>query len=150
MADKDHGRDKDHGKNKDHGKSKHNGKDKHHGKDKDHGTTHTDPGPWKAQEYPGPGHETEAFRITNTWAKALLAWQERIWAMSAIMEAKLGVSDTAFADVLKAVRAGEHSPAVIKRILDKDEKQAKGRTPGVGLPSDVVGHPPDPPFDPPF
>lgn len=125
-------------------------------KHEDAGTTSrnsrsTNTGRWGGRPFPGEGHETEAFRITNDWAKALLAWEARIRAMCAIMEVKFEVSETAFAAVLKSIDEGKHNHDEIKRILEMNKKGEKeDRSPGVALPSDVVGHPPDPPFDPAF
>ena len=102
-------------------------------------------------EKPDPQWEKEKFKLgkdpflaINEWSKALLAWQERLWAMCAIMEVELKISEGAFEEVLKAVRRGQHSPAKIRQILDDAKKHAGAG--GALLATDVIGHPPDPPI----
>ncbi|SRR5689334_8408520 len=98
---------------------------------------------WKAHKYK---LGDDGFKVLNEWAKDLLAWEERLWAMCAIMEVELGVSEEAFEGVLSAIRRGQHTPGKIKDILEKAKSGKGALTAGVGLATDVVGHPPDPPF----
>jgi hypothetical protein len=106
-------------------------------------TAHHDASSWKSREFPGVN--IEAFRTLNAWAEALKEWDMQIRAMVGIMELKFDVTGDQFKNVVQSIKAGDHSKDDIQKALDR----AKGSG-GIGGASDVVGHPPDPPFQEPI
>ena len=106
---------------------------------------------WKGKKFPGVETEesqTQAFKIVNQWARAQVGFDARVRTMCLLMQAHIGVSDGAFQQALQEVMKGNHTIEMARRILDEDRKQQKMQEPGIGHPTDVVGHIPDPPFEP--
>lgn len=117
-----------------------------------------DDGGWQPRELPDDSRA--AFLIVNEWAKELKAWNTRVRAMSAILEAELDLSPGQFAKVVDNIRNGKHSKADTREALGRPDRPVSssfvasdiGPTPGgsgttgVTGATDVVGHPPDPPF----
>ena len=106
------------------------------------------PRPWRRPvEFPeGPDQLKEAFRVLNAWACRLRDWETRVRAMCAIMEASYGLNAEQFEAVVRSVNDGYHSKTDTRRTLHKS-----GSTAGdLRRASDVLGHPPDPPFQEPI
>jgi len=111
-----------------------------------------DGGGWESKDL--PDDPREAFRIINAWAKELQAWNLRVRAMCAIVETELDLSPGQFARVVDSVKNHKHSKADIKLALGKGDRDVSSpplpsdTSPTTGLTgaTDVVGHPPDPPF----
>lgn len=107
---------------------------------------------WQSKDL--PDDPRAAFRIINDWAKALQEWNIRVRSMSAITEVTGHVSPGQFARVVASVKAGAHSPVDIKKALDGTDREVATSAPSADDPgmtaisgaTDVVGHPPDPPF----
>jgi hypothetical protein len=95
-------------------------------------------------EFPGVENAAqlrESFRVLNAWARALKEWEFRVRAMCGILEVKSELSGNQFAAVVAAIKRGEHSKAAIRKALENPEPDS-----GITGASDIVGHPPDPPF----
>ena len=102
--------------------------------------------PWESKRFPGvkPEELKEAFRILNEWAKALREYEFKLAAMSAILQVTLNMhDDDMFKNVVQEMKGG-HDRRKIKDLLDRGH--AGHGAPVHGYPSDVVGHPPGPPF----
>ena len=106
---------------------------------RDHKDDDHDGSDWEPKEFPGVN--VEAFKIMNDWAKELKNWEIRVRSMCAIMEYKMDIDANQFGRVIASVAAGNHSPADIELALGGGAAQG-----GVAGATDVVGHPPDPPF----
>ena len=108
-----------------------NGDDDHDGSD------------WEPEKFPGVN--VEAFKIVNRWAEELKNWEIRVRSMCAIMEYRMEIDSAQFARVIDKVRDGHHSKADIADALGEEYEAAQGAVGVIGA-TDVVGHPPDPPF----
>jgi hypothetical protein len=101
---------------------------------------------WVPQPFPGVNGEKQlrtAFWILNEWAKALKEWQFRSAALSAITQVTLNMDDDQVDEVVTEMK-GKHDIKKIKDLLDKKNNR---HTPVLGFPTDVLGHPPGPPYD---
>jgi hypothetical protein len=98
---------------------------------------------WKPKPFPEDGEKQlrAAFWIVNEWAKALREWQYKLAAMSAIAQVALNMEDDTVFDKVVAEMKDKHDVKKIKKLL------AGRSTPVLGFPTDVLGHPPGPPFD---
>jgi hypothetical protein len=81
-----------------------------------------------------------SFEILNEWALYLEDWDIRVRAMCGILEASLNLTPAQFKSVMWAVHEGRHSKKDIREALENPGDK------GFGGASDVVGHPPGPPY----
>jgi len=118
---------------------------------------------WRPQKFPGAASVAdleESFLILNAWARALKDWETRVRSMCLILQDLAGLSEEQFAEVVACVRAGRHSPTAMRDALKRKGWGRPGARRQNGLfrtlsdnvvgAVDVVGHPPNPPFEEPF
>jgi hypothetical protein len=97
---------------------------------------------WRSRRFPGadtPEQLKESFAILNDWAHHLQGWENKIRAMCGILEVECNLTPAQFESVVASIDKGKHSKRDIQKVL-----RASGSK--VGGSSDVVGHPPDPPY----
>jgi hypothetical protein len=98
---------------------------------------------WQPRKFPGAGSEQElraSFKVLNEWASYLQKWENKVRAMCGIMEAKYDLTPGQFDSVVASVAKGKHSKQEIRDAL------AHGGGGPFAPASDVVGHPPGPPY----
>jgi hypothetical protein len=108
---------------------------------------------WISQDLPTDPHE--AFKIVNKWAVALQEWGVRVAAMCAIVEATLDMPPQPFERVEERIREKDHhrhSKQAIQTLLQLPIQPHGGQSvvtfpQNMKVVSDLVGHPPDPPFN---
>src|SRR5262245_11878085 len=103
---------------------------------------------WEPKKFPGVDGEkqlTTAFWIVNEWAKELQEWLYKSAAMSAITQVALNMTseDPIFEEVVQEMKGG-HKFDKVKQVLDQKNNRHAAV---LGFPTDVLGHPPGPPFD---
>jgi hypothetical protein len=126
----------------------------------DDGTTASS---WRPKKFPGAASVAdleESFLILNAWARALKDWETRVRSMCLIVQDLAGLSQEQFAEVVACVRVGKHSPTAMRDALKRkgwgdpgarrQNRLFRTLSDNVGGASDVVGHPPNPPFEEPF
>lgn len=83
-----------------------------------------------------------SFAILNEWAAALQEWETRVRAMCGILELATGVTEDQFQRVVTSINKKKHS----RRDFTKALKIRGFRVGGFIPASDVLGHPPNPPY----
>jgi hypothetical protein len=102
---------------------------------------------WEPEPFPGAGSPEQlkaAFKVVNDWAHFLQDWDNRVRAMCLILQARCDLTNEQFESVVASVKGKNHSPDRIRTVLNLQGSKAAN----FGGAADVVGHPPDPPFDP--
>lgn len=100
---------------------------------------------WRSKRFPGVDDFAKlekSFAILNDWARALQRWESRIRAMCGILQLATGVNEEQFERVVRSIDRKKHSPRDFAGALRRGGYRVGGFIPA----TDVLGHPPNPPY----